>query len=160
MNEFKKALVSAQISTLADFELGASKFILDVDYSQAHHTIDCVLSQVQPPGSGRKRVILFKAKALKKSQHRYFAYMGEIFVACYFIEKLRFFLQLQKFMLRVDCKALKWLRTQDQIPAGMVLRWLTVLAENDFEVVHRSRKAHENADNLSRRQNTPKVCDS
>ena len=86
--------------------------------------------------------------------------MGEIFGACYFIEKLRYFLQLRKFILRVDCEALKWIRTQDQTPPGMVLRWLKVLAENDFEVVHRSRKAHENADSLSRLPNAPPVSDS
>ena len=81
MNKLKNALVTAPILTSADFEPGASKFTLDIDYSQAHQTIGCVLSQVQPPGSGRERerVILFKAIALKKSQHRYSAYMGEIF---------------------------------------------------------------------------------
>ena len=42
----------------------------------------------------------------------------------------------------------------------MVLRWLKVLAENDFEVVHRSRKAHQNADSLSRLPNAPPVSDS
>ena len=110
MNQLKNALVSAPILTFADFEPGASKFILDVDYSQ-HQTIGCVLSQIQPPVSGRERMILFKAKALKKSQHIYSAYMGEIFGGCYFIEKLRYFLQLRKFILRVECKALKWIRT-------------------------------------------------
>ena len=160
MSKLKNALVTAPILTFADFGPGASKFILDVDYSEAHHTIGCVLSQIQPPGSGRERVILFKAKSLKKSQHRYSAYMGEIFGACYFIEKLRYFLQLRKFILRVDCEALKWIRTQDQTPPGMVLRWLKVLAENDFEVVHRSRKAHQNADSLSRLPNAPPVSDS
>ena len=86
--------------------------------------------------------------------------MGEIFGACYFIEKLRYFLQLRKFILRVDCQALKWIRTQDQTPPGMVLRWLKVLAENDFEVIHRSRKAHENADSLSSRPEATEIRDS
>ena len=85
------------------------------------HTIPLAVFRVKSNHPGRGR------KALKKSQHWYLAYMGDIFGACYFIEKLKYFLQLQKFILRVDCKALKWLRTQDQTPPGMVLRWLKVL---------------------------------
>ena len=65
MNILKKALTSPPILAFADFSEGASEFILDTDYSAKHHCISAVLSQIQPPGSGRERVISYKAKTLR-----------------------------------------------------------------------------------------------
>ena len=160
MTQLKKDLTRSPTLAFADFSKGSSNFILDTDYSAKHHTIGAVLSQIQPPGSGRERVILYKAKALRPTQKSYSPYKGEIFAVCYFILKLKFFLQLRHFVLRVDCNSLKWLQTQEQIPTGIVLRWLQTLAENSFSVVHRKRSEHTNADSLSRCPNPEMVTSS
>ena len=143
MDLLKKALTSAPTLAFADFSPSSAKFILDADFSVKHGTIGAVLSQVQPPGSGCERPILFKAKSLRPSQRKYAPYKGngldlqtynpssskfsgELFSAVYFIQKLRYFLQLRSFILRVDCQSLQWLHSQNQYPAGMILRWLQV----------------------------------
>ncbi|MEE2954779.1 MAG: reverse transcriptase domain-containing protein [Pseudomonadota bacterium] len=160
MNALKTALTKRPILAFADFSENAACFILDSDYSQKHHTIGAVLSQIQPPGSGIERVIAYKAKALKPVQKSYSAYKGEIFSACYFMKKLRFFLQLRHFILRIDCISLKWLSSQEQIPSGIALRWIQCLAQNSFTVIHRKREEHQNADSLSRCPNPTQVSSS
>ena len=157
MEILKRDLTRAPTLAFADFSPTASNFILDTDYSAKHHTIGAVLSQIQPPGSGRERVIAYKAKSLRPTQKAYGSYKGEIFACCYFILKLRFFLQLRHFILRVDANSLKWLTTQSQLPTGIVLRWLQILSNNSFTVIHRKREEHHNADAMSRRPNASPI---
>ena len=76
MNSLKLALTTAPTLAFADFSPKSSRFILDCDFSNKHGTIGCVLSQVQPPGSGCERVILYKAKSLRPSQKSYPPYKG------------------------------------------------------------------------------------
>ena len=160
MNTLKKALTSPPILAFADFSEGASDFILDTDYSDKHHCIAAVLSQIQPPGSGRERVISYKAKTLRPVKWAYSPYKGEMMAVCYFIDKFRFFLQLRHFILRVDCQSINWLKSQKQTPSAMLLRWLQILAQNTFTVVHRPRASHKNADSLSRTPNAEMVSES
>ena len=99
MKALKKALTSPPILDFADFGENASYFILDTDYSAKHHSIAVVLSQVQPPGSDKERVISYKAKTLKPVQKSYSPYKAKLMVACYFIDKFQFFLKLSHFNL-------------------------------------------------------------
>ena len=119
-----------------------------------------MLSQIQPPGLGKERVISYKAKTLRPVKRAYSPYKGEMMSAVYFIDKFRFFLQLRHFILRVDCQSINWIKSQKQTPSAMLLRWLQVLADNTFTVVHRPRACHTNADSLSRRPNAPEVSES
>ena len=160
MANLKKALTTTPVLAFADFQPGASEFILDTDFSQLHYTIGAVLSQEQPPGSGNERVIAYAAKMLRPSQHSYSSYKGEMYAVIYFLEKFKYFLQLRHFYLRCDCESLKWLRNQHDHPTGMILKWIQVLARNDFSVVHRPRKEHTNADSLSRCPTTEVVSES
>ena len=157
MNKLKRALTSSPTLSFADFGRGASDFVLDTDYSAKHHTIGAVLSQVQPPGSGCERVILYSAKSLRKAKKAYTSYYGELFAVCYFIKKLSFYLQLRHFCLRCDMNSLIWLKSQAAVPTQIILRFLQVLADYNFTVVHRPRKEHVNADSLSRRPNASPV---
>ena len=160
MQNLKKALTTTPILAFADFQPGASEFILDTDFSQLHYTIGAVLSQEQPPGSGKERVIAYAAKMLRPSQHSYSSYKGEMYAVIYFLEKFKYFLQLRHFCLRCDCESLKWLRSQHDHPTGMILKWIQTLARNNFSVVHRPRKEHSNADSLSRCPTTEVVSES
>ena len=160
MDALKKALTSPPILAFADFSDGASDFILDTDYSAKHHCIAAILSQVQPPGSGKERVISYKAKTLRPVKLAYSSYKGEMMACVYFIDKFRFFLQLRHFILRVDCQSINWMKSQKQTPSAMLLRWLQVLADNTFTVVHRPRACHYNADSLSRRPGASEISES
>ncbi|KRX53322.1 Gypsy retrotransposon integrase-like protein 1 [Trichinella sp. T9] len=54
----------------------------------------------------------------------------------------------QRFLVRTDRSCLRWLRNFKE-PEGHVARCLENLAELDFEVEHRARRLHGNADALS-----------
>ena len=53
-------------------------------------------------------------------------------------------------MVRTDHAALQWLM-RTPTPIGQQARWLDILGEFDFSVVHRPGRAHQNADAMSRR---------
>jgi hypothetical protein len=67
----------------------------------------------------------------------------------YFIQYFRYYLQHRPFTLRTDHRSVMWAKTGEE-PASMILRWLEVLANYNFETQHRPRKSHANADALSK----------
>ena len=75
-----------------------------------------------------------------------------MYAACYFILKNHSYLCARNFILRVDNQALLWLKTNstDQAQIG---RLIMALEKNHFEVEHRPRNQHRNADGLSKRTN-------
>ncbi len=121
-------------------------FILDTDWSQDHNAIGGVLSQVQ---DGKERVIAYAAKKLQPSQAKYSAAKGELAAAIIMMRHWRYYLQHKTFTLRIDNRALLWIRTMET-PSGMIQRWLETLANFDFVVQHRPGTQHGNADSLSR----------
>ena len=143
--EMKKALISAPVLAFPDFD-SKEPMILDTDWSQSHHTIAAVLSQKQ---DGKERVIRYGAKKLNASQCNYSANKGELFAVIHFMKLFKYFLLHRKFILRTDHQALKWIYTM-KTPNGLVSRWLDILADFQFEVVHRPGTQHGNADQLSR----------
>ena len=60
------------------------------------------------------------------------------------------YLYSHPFQPRSDHHCLKWLRTFKE-PKGQVARWIEMLQEYDFEVLHRLGQIHSNADALSRK---------
>ena len=54
------------------------------------------------------------------------------------------------FQARSDHRCLKWLRTFKE-PKGQVARWIEMLQEYDFYVLHILGQIHSNADALSRK---------
>lgn len=160
VHQIKYSLLNPPCLAYPCFDEGASKFILDTDFSDQMKTIGGCLSQEQPPGSGTERAIAFASKALRASMKNFSSYKGELYGIIYFINYFKYFLQFAPFILRVDCAALQWLRTQAQMPSGMIARWLEVLANHQFEVVHRPRKQHCNADGASRDPNASTISTS
>lgn len=67
----------------------------------------------------------------------------------YFMKYFRHYLYGQKFQVRTDHGALRWLMNFKD-PQGQVARWLEVMGTFDFEVQHRAGLKHNNADALSR----------
>jgi len=60
------------------------------------------------------------------------------------------------FVIRTDHVALSWLRRTPE-PMPQLARWLTLIEQYDYEVLHRIGKRHCNADGLSR---IPEVAES
>ncbi|UYV70790.1 K02A2.6-like [Cordylochernes scorpioides] len=126
MDKLKQALSSPPMLAYPD---PGEPFILDTDASNTG--IGAVLSQTQ---DGVERVIAyFKLLAIVKS-----------------IEHFHHYLYGQKFLLRTDHAALRWL-LNFKSPEGQLARWIQRLQEYDMEIQHRKGKSHGNADALSRR---------
>ena len=118
--------------------------MLDTDYSG--NAIGGVLSQKQ---DGKERVILYSAQKLLPREKNLGSTKGGLLAALHFIVKWKYYLQHRRFLLRTDHQSLKWLYSMEE-PRGMVARWLNVLSDYDFTIVHRPGKKHGNADALSR----------
>ena len=81
---------------------------------------------------------------------KYGAPKAEMFAVVTFVEKYRAYLGSAPFKLRVDNRALSWLKTysMDQSYIG---RWIVRLDGYHMIIEHRMRDKHQNADSLSKK---------
>ena len=148
--ELNNCLLTAPVLAYPRFDL-PEQFILDTDWSGDSGTIGAVLSQVQ---DGKERVIAYGAKKLSSSQSNYPPCKGELWAFIFFVRYWRYYLLHRKFLWRTDHEGLKYIRSMEP-PAGMIGRWMEVLANYDFEVQYRPGPKHGNADGLSRISHAP-----
>ena len=139
--DLKKCLVSSPILTLPDFSL---PFVLDTDASG--DGLGAVLAQNV---DGVERVVAYASRALSRTEKKYCATRREMLALVWAARHFRPYLYGRKFTLRTDHHCLQWLHNFKE-PEGQVARWLEVLSEYDYTVIHRVGKQHTNADALSR----------
>ena len=120
-------------------------FILDTDASGVG--IGAVLSQVQ---GGVERVIAYASRTLSKPERNYCVTRRELLAIIVYLKHFRQYLYGQKITVPTDHAALRWLVTFKN-PEGQVARWLEVLGQYNYEIIHRPGKKHGNAEGLSRR---------
>ena len=140
--KLKEALVGASVLALPTEE---GHFILDCDASDS--AIGAVLSQVQ---AGVERPICYASQLYNKHEQNYNVTRKELLAVVTFVKKFRQYLLGQPFQIRTDHAALQWLKKTPE-PIGQQARWLEILEEYDYRVMHRPGKNHCNADALSRR---------
>ena len=121
----KGKLASPPILSFPQFD---RTFVVDADASQ--EGVGAVLSHLD-----NGRVIAYASRVLTKAECQYCATRRELLAL----------------VVRTDHSALRWLRSFKD-PQGQVARWLEILAEFDFDVIHRPGLRHGNADALSRIQ--------
>ena len=94
------------------------------------------------------RPIAYGSKVLSDTEMKYGAPKAEMFPVVTFVEKYRAYLGSAPFKLRVDNRALSWLKTysMDQSYIG---RWIVRLDGYHMIIEHRMRDKHQNADSLS-----------
>ena len=138
----KTALTSAPILGYPNSE---DPFILDTDAS--NEGMGSVLSQTQ---NGVERVIAYFSKAFSKQERRYCVTRRELLDVVASIKHFHHYLYGQKFLVRSDHGALRWIFNFKN-PEGQLARWLETLATYDFKIEHRAGRVHSNADGLSRR---------
>ena len=139
----KRLLSSAPILSYPDPSGG--KFYLDTDASG--YGIGAVLSQEQ---GGQERVIAYASRALKKPERNYCVTRRELLAVVTYVKHFKPYLYGRGFVVRTDHGSLRWL-LNFQNPEGQVARWIQVLGEYDYQVIHRPGKGHGNADGLSRK---------
>ena len=96
------------------------------------------------------RPIAYGSKILSATEMKYGAPKAEIFAVVTFVEKYRAYLGSEPFKLRVDNRAICWLKTysMDQSYIG---RWIVRLDGYNMIIEHRTRDKHQNADSLSKK---------
>ena len=124
-------------------------YVLDTDASVV--AISGILHQEQE-WNGRTvlRPIAYGSKVLSDTKMKYGAPKAEMFAVVTFVEKYRAYLRSAPFKLRVDNRALSWLKTysMDQSYIG---RWIVRLDGYHMIIEQRMRAKHQNADSLSKK---------
>ena len=124
-------------------------YVLDTDASVV--AISGILHQEQE-WNGRTvlRPIAYGSNVLSDTEMKYGAPKAEMFAVVTFVEKYRAYLGSAPFKLRVDNRALSWLKTysMDQSYIG---RWIVRLDGYHMIIEHRMRDKHQNADSLSKK---------
>ena len=142
-NKLKECLMSAPILSFPDPDGGM--FCLDTDASG--YGMGTVLFQQQ---KGHEVVIAHASTSLKRAERNYCVTRRELLAVITFVKHFTPYLYGRKFIVRTDHGSLRWL-LNFRNPEGQVARWIQVLGEYDYEVVHRPGRGHGNADGLSRR---------
>ena len=106
-----------------------------------------MLSQEQ---NGVEQVIAYASRTLNKAEQRYETTRKELLAVVYGLKQYRQYLLGRHIIIRTDHAALSWLRRTAE-PMPQLARWLMLIEQYDYEVVHRPGIKHGNADGLSRR---------
>ncbi len=96
-----------------------------------------------------ERVITYANKALTKVQRRFHPMEGECYALIWGILHFRQYLLRTHFTMRTDHKPLEWLATVFDAH-GRRGRWIDMLQDFNFKIVHRAGLKHANANALSR----------
>ena len=91
----------------------------------------------------------FESRKMNPVEQNYPTHERELLAVIHALRTWRHYLLGRKFTIVSDHHSLKFLQTQPQLSRRQA-RWLELLAEFDFEIVHRPRKSNVVADALSR----------
>jgi len=148
--ELKAALVHAPIFTRPDFK---RTFCLDVDWSP--RGVGVILSQKE----GRfEKVVAYVGKSMTEAQRKFHPMEGECYALIWGIMHFRQYLHMNHFILRTDHKPPEWLATVSDAHDRRG-RWVDMLQDFSFNIIHRPGLRHTNVDVLSRNPVGPAMDD-
>ncbi len=75
---------------------------------------------------------------------------GECFAIVWVIIHLKPYLYGTKFILYIDHQPIKWLMTNDKVTCKLT-RWVLILQEYEFKVIHQPGITHQNVDTMSQK---------
>ncbi len=108
--------------------------------------VGAILSQRE----GRKeKVVAYASKGLTSAQKKFHPMEGECYALIWGIMHFMHYLHRTHFILRTDHKPLEWLATLSD-PYGRRGRWIDMLQDFSFKILHRPGMKHTNVDALSR----------
>jgi hypothetical protein len=91
----------------------------------------------------------YASKGLTVAQRRFHPMEGECYALIWGIMHFRQYLHRTRFTFRIDHKPLEWLATVSNA-SGRRGRWIHLLQDFDFKIIHRLGLRHTNVDALSR----------
>ena len=123
--------------------------VLDTDASVV--AISGILHQEQE-WNGRTvlRPKAYGSEVLSDTEMKYGATKAEMFAVVTFVEKYRAYLGSAPFKLRVDNRALSWLKTYS-MDQNYIGRWIERLDGYHMIIEHRMHYKHQNSDSLSKK---------
>ena len=142
-NQLKKALITAPILALPR---EGYPYTLDTDASE--YQLGCCLLQAQPD-DGALHPIGYWSRTLTPAEKNYSSTEKECLALVWAVTHLRPYLEGQRFTIRTDHDALKWLLNLRD-PSGRLARWSLRLQEFDYDVVYKPGRSHALADGPSR----------
>ncbi len=117
---------------------------MDVDWSTKG--VGAILSQRE----GKfEKVIAYASKSLTEAQRKFHPMEGECYALIRGVMHFRQYLHMKHFILRTDHKPLEWLATVSDAH-GRRGRWVGMLQDFSFKIVHCPGLKHMNVDALSR----------
>ena len=120
-------------------------FTLHTDFSNVG--IGAVLSQFDDDGT--ERMVAAVSRSLTVHERIYSPYQGELLAVVWAIKTFYLYLHGSPFTLVTDHQPLQWLFSRSDL-TGQSARWVLLLQEYEFNIVHRPGKTNANADGLSR----------
>ena len=124
-------------------------YVLDTDTSVV--AISGIIHQEQEwNGKTALRPIAYGSKVLSDTEMKYGAPKAEMFAVVIFVEKYRAYLGSERFKLRVDKRALSWLKTYS-MNQSYIGRWIVRLDGYNMIIEHRTQDKNQNADSLSKK---------
>jgi hypothetical protein len=136
----KRALIGAPILLRSNFK---EPFFLDVDW------LTKGVGAILPQKEGRlEKVIAYASKALIVAQKKFHPMEGECYTLSWGILHFKQYLHRTHFTLRTDHKPLEWLVTVSDAN-GRRGKWIDLLQDYSFKIVHRPGARHANVDALS-----------
>lgn len=94
-------------------------------------------------------IIAYASQSNNIAEANYTYYEEETLVAIWAITHFRPYLYGQRFTLMTNHQSLGWLMKSDKLIRKLA-RWILLLQEYDFEVIHRARNTNLDANGLSR----------
>ena len=141
----KKQLVAPPVLALPK---RGCPYMIDPDAST--YQLGATLLQQQDPSKPIEwRPIGYCSNTLNSAEQNYSATERECYSVVSAVTTLRSYLEGQKFTVRSDHDALRWLLTLTE-PSGRLMRWRLRLSEFDFEIHYRLGRVHQVPDALSR----------
>jgi hypothetical protein len=103
-------------------------------------------------------VVAYASKSLTEAQKKFHPMEGECYALIWGIMHFRQYLYKNHFVLRTDHKPLEWLATVSDAH-GRRGRWIDMLQDFSFKIIHRLGLRHTNVDALSRNPVGPTMED-
>jgi len=133
--------MDAPVLTRPDFR---RTFWLDVDWSPKG--VGAILSQKE----GRfEKVVVYASKSLTEAQRKFHPMKGECYTLIWGVMHFRQYLHMNHFILRIDHKPLEWLAIVSDAN-GRRGRWVDMLQDFSFKIIHRPGLRHINVNALSK----------
>jgi len=103
-------------------------------------------------------VVVYASKSLTEAQRKFHPMEGECYALIWGVMHFRQYLHRNHFILRTDHKPLEWLATISDAH-GRRGRWVDMLQDFNFKIIHRPGLRHTNVDALSRNPVGPAADD-